>query len=256
VPTAVFTQDDIRPAWRGVVWDCRSGVPTPADFDAPLASAWDRNALNTLLKDYPDQVLCSFVTRGAASKSSAVGLVMVLGPHLQSFAGAFTSVATTIDKATAKGNYAQVLAVLAFVPCHSIPQGSVRKSDDTDRRTSDFGHSRKPTQPKTIPINVAARKAGWVPEVKPTNAEFANDIATLRYAAVLLGEDLFLFSDDFESYFNQFATHPSEWFKTCFHWLEHEHGMPPAPAWCVEYVLGFGMSPSSYIAKRFANALL
>jgi hypothetical protein len=64
-------------------------------------------------------------------------------------------------------------------------------------------------------INVAARKAGWVPEVKPTNAGFTNNIATLRYAAGLFGEDLFLFSDDFASYFNQFATHPSECFKMC-----------------------------------------
>ena len=251
----MFTQADIDPRWRGVVWDCRSGVPVPADFDAPVKSDWDRPLLGHLLAHYPDKELLSFVTRGAASKSEATGLVMVLGPHLQSLAGSFAEVASAIDTAVARGRYGRVLRALAFVPCHSIPQGAVGKSDGSKRRTSDFGHSRKPTEPLSIPINVAARSAGWVPEAKPTNAEFADDIATLRYAADLLDDDLFLFSDDFESWFNQFATHPSEWFKTCFQWIAADAGVPTS-AWVVEFVLGFGMSPSSNIAQRFAHALL
>jgi hypothetical protein len=80
-------------------------------------------------------------------------------------------------------------------------------------------------------------------------------MAVLHYAAGIFGEDLILLSDDIKSYFNQFRTHPSEWFKCCFSWL-HASALGPVPVWIVEYVLGFGMMPSSGIAQRFSHALL
>ena len=259
VPTVVFTQEDLKPPFRGTIWDCRSGVPRPADFEAPLRSAWKRNALASLLSAYPDKELHSFVTCGTVSKSDAVGLVMVLGPHLQSLAAAFTSVEIALSAAARSDLCDQIdlsVAMFAFVPGYSIPQGTVQKKDGTDRRTSDYGHPRKPTCPPATPINVAIRQVGRPRERKPTNAELAHDTAVLRYAADLWGEDLFLISEDFKGWFNQFAVHPSDWFKQTFLWLRRGPLGEIIPTWLVEYVMGFGMSNSSGIAQRFSDALL
>jgi len=260
VPTFVFTQDDIKPRFQGRVWDCRSGAPVPADFSAEIKSPWHRKPLGALLADYPDKELLSFVTRGTASKTESLGLAMVLGPHLQSLATAFGAVADTIDDSVTAGScgvFDRSRSMFPFVPCYSIPQGAVDKSDGKHRRSSDYGFSRKETVPPSTPINVAARNNKWVKEVKPDNAQLANDVAVLRYAADLFEEDLFLFSEDFTSWFNQFGTHPSEWFKTCFLWLQRARAdSEPIPVWVVEYVMGFGMMPSSGIAQRFSHALV
>jgi hypothetical protein len=261
VPTFVFTQDDIKPRFRGTVWDCRGKTPVPADFDAPIKSPWTRTVLGDLLEDHPDQELRSFVTRGTVSKTESLGLAMVLGPHLQSLAQGFDEVAGTINdsvEATWCGRFDLCRHMFPFVPTYSIPQGSVDKSGGTRRRTSDYGFDRKGTSPPTTPINVAARKSVWLPERKPTNGHLANDVAVLRYAADLFGEDLFLFSEDFTAWFNQFGTHGSEWFKTCFLWIQRDRAKngEPVPAWVVEYVMGFGMMPSSGIAQRFSHALM
>ena len=259
VPTVVFTQDDIQPPYRGTIWDCRSGTPRPHDFHSPLRSKWHRPILAALLVDYPDHELCSFVTEGTASSSEAVGLVMVLGPHLQSLAPAFSAVeAALADAVRAQicDNVDLSVAMFAFVPGYSIPQGTAAKKDGSDRRTSDYGHPRKPTTPRVTAINVAIRTAGYPKERKPTNGELAHDVAVLRLAADLWGEDLFLLSEDFKGWFNQFAVHPSEWFKQTFLWLRRSTTGQPIPSWLVEYVMGFGMSSSSGIAQRFSDALL
>jgi hypothetical protein len=217
VPTYVFTQEDLEPEYRGTVWDCRSGTPVPADFEAPIKSPWRHDVLDVLLDEYPDQELRSFVTRGTSSKTSeAIGLVMVLGPHLQSLATAFDTVAATIAKAVDQGVCSTVdldVAMSAFVPGYSIPQGAVAKKDGDDRRTSDYGCPRKETFPRAWSINVATRLAQWPHEVKPSNAELAAGVAVLRYAADVFDEDLFVFSEDIKARFNQFGVHGSEWFK-------------------------------------------
>ena len=63
--------------------------------------------------------------------------------------------------------------------------------------------------PFFTPQTKAARASSWVKEEKPTNGDLAVGVAVLRYAADLWGEDLFLFSEDFKAWFNQFGTHPS-----------------------------------------------
>jgi hypothetical protein len=95
-----------------------------------------------------------------------------------------------------------------------------------------------------------------VKEEKPTNGDLAVGVAVLRYAADLWGEDLFLFSEDFKAWLNQFGAHPSESFKTCFLWLHRDADGVLIPTWVMECVMGFGMYPSSGIAQRFSHALM
>jgi integrase len=216
--------------------------------------------LAVLLDEYPDQGLLSFVTRGTSSKTfDSIGLVMVLGPHLQSLATAFDAVAATIDGAVKGGLCGSVdreVAMFAFVPGYSIPQGAVAKKDGDTRRSSDYGCPRKETSPPATAINNATRAAGSPREEKPTNAQLAAAVAVLRLAADMFGEDLFVLSEDFKAWFNQFGVHPSEWFKQTFQWLRRGPMGELIPTWLCEYVMGFGMANSSGIAQRFADALL
>ena len=255
IPTLVLTQLDLQPPARGVVWDTSGPVPVPVNFEAPLMSHLDTAFLAAALRDYADQELVSFVTKGAASKTQERSLVMVLSPHLTSLGAGVGPVNKAITSFVDKGWYDSLNVLVPRVPCNNIPQGQCDKKDGDKRRTSDFGAPRKPTVPPVVSMNVLAKSKVWVPEVKPTLKEQANDLAVLRYAADLWEEDLVLISDDIKFYFNQLRLHPSEVHKSCFMWFELIAG-EPVPAWVVEYVLGFGMSPSSNIAQRFAHALL
>ena len=257
VPVAVFTQLDLVEAARGVVWDCRGERPVPADWAVPIESHLDLDFLGAALDGYPDQELRDFMTKGAATSSDAAGLTMVLGPHLTSLAveGGFDQVNANVMDFAERGWFEIFRGAFPFCPCRSTPKGTAEKAGGTLRPTSDGGCPRAETSPPATSLNDATRSARLVPEVKPTVAEFANDIAVLRYAADLFGEELILISDDFKCYFNQFRTHPSEWFKAAFLWIEDALGLA-APIWVVEYVLGFGLTAASGIAQRFSHALL
>ena len=255
IPTVVFTQTDLVPEARGIVWDTRGAVPVPLAFDSPIASHWNLAFLREALRDHPDRELVSFVTEGCASKTETRGLVTVLGPHLVSLCHAFPEVDATVGEFVALGWYDRLRVILPFTPCNSVPQGQTDKANGDKRRTSDFGFPRKPTSPPVASLNATARAAAWTPEIKPTVPQLANNMAVLRRAADIWGEDLILISDDIKAYFCQFRTHPSEWFKSAFAWLQ-DSSSGPLPCWIAEYVLGFGMTPSSGIAQRFSHALL
>jgi hypothetical protein len=60
-----------------------------------------------------------------------------------------------------------------------------------------FALSPWPSVPFTS-INTASKRAYWPRETKPTLAELANNIAVLRGAATLFGEDEFILVDDFK----------------------------------------------------------
>ena len=256
IETVVFVQADLVPEARGVVWDCRGERPVPANWGADIHSHWDTAFLESALVEFPDKELVSFVTRGAATSSDAAGLTMVLGPHLTSLAAGFAEASANVDEFCDLGWFEAVRErAFPFVPCRSCPKGTVTKSTGKIRTTSDGGCPRSETNPPAMSLNEATRASHRVPEVKPTNGDVAKAMAVLRYAADLFGEDLIVLSDDFKCYFNQFRTHPSEWFKAAFFWLEVTLGTP-VPVWIVEYVLGFGLTASSGIAQRFSHALL
>jgi hypothetical protein len=224
----------------------------PADFNEQPFVLWCTAFLAEALADYPDRELVSFVTQGSATKSDAAGLTMVLGPHLVSLADGFGQVDANIAAMIRDGKYS-ISASLPYFPFFALPQGSTDKGDNgvDKRRTSDGGCPRKLTNPPAISLNSASRQDTWVREVKPTVGDVVHDMAVLGYASGVWQQPIFLLSDDFVAFFTQFHRHGSELWKSGFFW--HLSG---APAWVVEYVLGFGLVPSSNIAQRFAHALL
>jgi hypothetical protein len=148
---------------------------------------------------------------------------------------------------------------MRFFPSIFLPQGATPKGAAGWRRTSDGGCPRPGKalgfDPPIMSVNDASRLAGLapgaVPEVKPNLASIGRSVAILNYAAAIWGECLCIFTDDFKAYFTQFFRHTSEFWKSGFFW--HNLG---APAWVVEYVLGFGLVPSSGIAQRFSHAII
>ncbi|MFZ9087199.1 MAG: hypothetical protein ACO3C6_11785, partial [Steroidobacteraceae bacterium] len=226
------------------------------DFDRPIESHFDTAFLAQALSAYPDQELRSFAVHGAATKTDAGNLMSVLGPHLTSLPEGFPQVHANIIENVTKDWYGCYHGPMPLAPGYSIGSTGKAGAPDAKRRTSEYGAPRKATVPPATSLNDLARHAAWPPEVKPTLKAHASDVAVLKYAARLWGEDLYCLSDDFKFYFTQFRLHPSEWHKSCFQWLSLAADGTPVPAWIMEYVLGFGHAASSGIAQRFSHAVL
>jgi hypothetical protein len=101
-------------------------------------------------------------------------------------------------------------------------------------------------------------------ERKPTLAMIMNDISILRHAAAVLGEPIYLLTDDASDYFNQLCISPSEFHKLGVVFLAAD-GDLATPRHCAgreclviisERRLGFGLFRSSGIAQEFSEALL
>ena len=251
--TLVIPQSMFTPEARGIIWDLRGQTPVPACFHQPITSHLNLTSLTKLLADYPDQELLSFMQFGTASKSSAAGLDIVLSPHLVSLRLGFGDVDAAIRKLQRIG-WCSIFDHIPFVPARAIPRGTVPQGDG-HRVITDGGAPRKVTKPPSMSLNAASRLSFWPKEVKPTLADAANDLAVLRHIALELNDDVYILADDYKSFFNQFRTHPSEWWKSLMLWVS-DADPGSLPVWVVEYVLGFGLTPSSNIAQRFANAML
>jgi hypothetical protein len=253
VEVFVITQEMLFPAARGVVWHNRGDCLVPADFESLPYILWNRAFFKKELSEYPDQELASFIEFGSACKTDDVGLTAVFGPHLCSLALGFNSVSGTVDELIEQGRY-NITDELPYFPFFAMPQGSVGKSGGSAedfRRISDAGSPRKTTEPPAMSLNEASRKAPWVREIKPSVGDAMQNLAILLYAGEIWKEPVFLLSDDLVGYFTQIHRHGSELWKSGFFW--HKLG---APAWVVEYVLGFGQVPNSNIGQRAADAFL
>ena len=108
-------------------------------------------------------------------------------------------------------------------------------------------------------------RSKWPREIKPTLADAMRNIAVLRRAAKLLGEPMYLFSDDAADYFNQLAMHPSEWPLLGIAFIRDEeellssvdvHHGDAELFFISERRLGFGTHPASNVAQRFSDAIL
>ncbi|MGA0134817.1 MAG: hypothetical protein ACO3ND_10740, partial [Opitutales bacterium] len=251
IPAASFDQRG-----RGTIWDLRDHRPgqpiLPLDFDQPIRTRFDTSFLAQALADYPDRELVSFVCRGVALKTESAPPDLVLCPHLVTLGAGMHDIDKTIRTHAARGAYG-LGARGPTLPRRGISQGSTLKKDGTNRRTSDGGGPRKPTPVKSL--NTASRDGHWIPEVKPTLDDLANDLAVLRHAGSVLGLELYQFTDDFKWFFNQLALHPSQWHLSTFLWLSSLEE-DRVPVHVIEYVLGFGLRPSSNVAQRFAEAIM
>ena len=102
-----------------------------------------------------------------------------------------------------------------------------------------------------LPLESLHRGSKWPREIKPNLEEVMRALAILRRAAHVLGEPLYVFSDDFKDHFSQLALAPSEWPLFCLLSLQQKEVRMIS-----ERRLGFGCHPSSKIAQRFSDAIL
>ena len=108
-------------------------------------------------------------------------------------------------------------------------------------------------------------KSKWPKEVKPMLSHAMRNLVVLRRAAAVLGEPLYIFSDDAADYFNQLSMSPEEWWKLGIVFIRDEEVLRSPPDIHVqgaelfivsERRLGFGTHGASNIAQRFSDALL
>ena len=112
------------------------------------------------------------------------------------------------------------------------------------------------------------RGTKWPPEEKPSLATFMQYVTVLRRASEVLGEPLYIFSDDFRTWFSQLSLSAAEWnlFNVAFYsadGLDSIRGSPHLRTqkggmlyFVSERRLGFGCHPSSKIAQSFSDAIL
>ena len=259
IPASTF-DPRARHHGRATIWDLRDhreGQPIlPLDFDQPIHTNFDTAFLARSLAQYPDHELVTFLCRGVALKTESAPPDLVLCPHLVSLGSGIADAAKTISAHAARGAYGLYPHGPIF-PRRALAQGSTPKKDRSNRRTTDGGGPRKKKRnsPSVKSLNAASKEASWVPETKPTLDGLSNDMAVLLHAGSILDLKLYQFTDDFKCFFNQLAVHPSQWHLNTFLWLSSLEE-DAVPVHVIEYVLGFGLSPSSNVAQRFAEAIL
>jgi hypothetical protein len=252
----VIPVTEFDPRGNGCVYDFRNHAPgdvvSPVDFNQPVRTKFDTAFLARALVTFPDRELVTFLCRGVALKTESAPPDLVLCPHLVSLNAGVADAAKTVRAHAARSAYGIFERGLAL-PRRGLGQGSTPKRDGTGRRTTDGGGPRKNKNVKSL--NEASKEAPWVGEIKPTLDDLSNDMAVLLHAGGVLGLKLYQLTDDFKFFFNQLALHPSQWHLTTFLWLSSLEE-DAVPAHVMEYVLGFGLSPSSNVAQRFADAIM
>ena len=291
--TLIIGQDEFVPKARGIVWDCRPfkfGLPAvPMDFSSTLVSDLNREFIKSEASSWPDQELVGMLLDGVQFQAD-VPLQFIFADHLASLPQGFLSVDSELSQHIARGWY-DLFSFIPYAPCRFMPQGSAPKQGATTkfRRTTDGGCPRcnhptscadaagvtaislntaiglhSSTQSDRFSDGEAAAIPKWLAhEIKPKAQDVAHDMTILRQASLVFNEDVFGFSDDFANYFNQFALHPAEYWKSCLLW-NFGGATPPRPSdlnvpevsVVSEYRLGFGVSLSSSIGQRAAELVL
>jgi site-specific DNA-cytosine methylase len=276
----VIGEDLIRPEARGIIWDLRptknaDGTTTksarPLDVMAPISTHLNTELLKSELKRFPDQEVLSMLLEGAQLKADIPYQIAIL-PHLSSLSYGYESVQEELIKMHDMGWYEFHLDI-PFCPWRALPQGSTSRKYEPDRhrRTTDGGAPRRTIRDnngtEVTPINVSChggegvtpikKSSHWPKEMKPNLHQLMHDINIILYAAnQIFNEPVYSGTDDVFSFFNQIKLAPSEIWKTGLHWSNLTQDKAPWGTFVVEKVLGFGLSPNSNIAQRFANAIV
>ena len=235
----------------------RPGWATPIDLSTPSESHLNLDFLAEQGIGHPDQELISFLILGVRYKAD-LPTQIVLQPHLKSFLRVQDKFLLEAGKFVERG-WTIVSDSLPMVPYFLTACGSVcRKLEPERPRTIfDAGAPRVPLWDsdgiRVLPLNEAIAGSAWPKESKPRALHVVCAIAILQEAAAILGETIFVVTDDFKSFFNQLRLAPSEYCKTG---VLH----PPRPGqararFAYDTVLGFGVKMASNIAQRFADLI-
>lgn len=111
---------------------------------------------------------------------------------------------------------------------------------------------------EVLTLNRAIRGVLLEKEVKPTASIMVAATAILLSVASLLGLKLFLFWDDFSSFFNQMRLAPNEVYRTggILPPRKLALGLPRSARFSGDTVLGFGIIMASNVCKRFASWMM
>jgi len=282
---------DLRPLATGdPIVPLKFTAPPRSDLDM---TSFEREFGHELDPDrYPDRELLSFLQQGARFKAD-MELAIVLGPQLVSLGDtldSFTSVESELIR-LAELKYQSIHPFLPFLPLRVVPQGSTPRKYEPARRRRTSNHSfphferlkglifdalgfSQVVQSLNKLVDLKAQIEGvdcncvgyqrcqrcrkWAPEIKPRMEDKLYDDTILSHAAGIWGEQLFMATDDFADYFNQFPTSPSEYWKSTLLWLPLRGVQHPELGFSAvaEYRLGFGCSASSSICQRLTDFLL
>jgi hypothetical protein len=256
----VLGQEAFVPEARGIVWDLRNasqGVVVPLDFTAIPYTHLNREFIIEMchLMEWEDLQLRDFLRFGVTYLAPKE-LQIVLPPHLISLKGGYQQFMDDLVALEDLGWF-KLFENIPFLPINLIPRGATPKSDGTMRITTDAswphvhptkGELQDPSGLPVKPLNVACQEGEWPHEGKPRVSDIMDFVTALFNLKVETGWEFFGGSEDMKKWFNQFATRPEEYWKTCA--LFEEEGLPQ---WYTEEVMTFGLRPASNVAQRGAN---
>jgi site-specific DNA-cytosine methylase len=256
----ILGQEAFVPEARGIVWDLRNaaqGVVVPLDFTAIPYSHLDRDFISEMCQrlEWEDLQLRDFLLYGVTYLAPKE-LQIVLPPHLISLKGGYQQFLDDLVALEGLGWF-PLFESIPFLPINLIPRGATPKSDGTMRITTDAswphvhptkGELQDPGGDLVSPLNVACQDGEWPHEGKPRIADIMDFVTALFNLKIETGWEFFGGSEDMKKWFNQFATRPEEYWKTCA--LFETEGRP---LWYTEVVMTFGLRPASNVAQRGAN---
>ena len=267
-----------------------NGYYQPLDVVACPVTDLDTAGLLEYIGGCKDQDMVDQVCSSGVRFDADAPLDMVISVHLLSLGLGFSNVDATIRDLTTRG-WVAICDSWPFLPMRAIAQGTRPKKNTTKlRRISDassphpeqapagtdvkslnalinakavlpgpyrFGNDTVNTTgvlaASDLPAPTPSKRPNTKlpPEMKVKIPDMMHDMARLRYAAHVYDEDLYLWTTDWTTMFNQFALASSELWLACLLWLD------PSGELCyvVDKKLGFGFANASNIAQRFSDAV-
>ena len=146
--------------------------------------------------------------------------------------------------------------------CYTIPQWMAESRQATLRRWAKDKYAHVP--PEDARGRGPSPRHKFPKERKPSLADVMRNVTILLYAAMMLGQPLFVWVEDAAFYFNQFGYAPEELWKSNLVISARPGDLTSGGAafepgqliFVSEKRLGFGSFASSNIAQRFSNALV
>ena len=193
-------------------WAVPVDISTPGDTHLNLSFFIEEGAA------FPDRELVSFVVLGVRYKAD-LPVQIVLQPHVKSFLQVQDKFLKEADSFIERG-WTVVATCIPLVPFFLTACGSVTRKLEPERPRTIFDGGAPRFElwdsdgVRVIPVNEAIALIAWPKETKPRALHVVCAIAVLQEAASILGETIFVITDDFKSFFNQLRLAPSEYCKT------------------------------------------
>ena len=272
------------------------GYYEPLQFHRPLCTHLDTEFLSRFMANSRDRDMVDQLCHTGVRFDADVPMQIVLLPHLISLPVGYSKVDKELHRLADAGcDYVDIITWLPFLPNRSIMQGAVARKWEPlrPRRISDAGAWRgilvdedkvaylslnaaidaKRVMDGPYPYeNDTISTAGKLecgqprlsrrphtklpPEIKPALVDVLHDIALLRYIGQAFKLELFILTDDFKDFFNQFSLASFEQWKVGFPWVREADADTETFCWIAEKTLGFGYTSASNFAQRVAWAIV